>query len=123
MRLNILIGGKAGQGINKISGIVSKIFTSWGYYTFNYRDYPSVIRGSHNFNILSFSNEKIESHEAVLHGIIAMDDATAKLHKNELGAGGFIVGAEPFLEFGINLNIALAGALIQILGIKKEVFI
>ena len=53
MRLNILIGGKAGQGINKVSGIVSKILINQGYFTFNYRDYPSIIRGGHNFNVLS----------------------------------------------------------------------
>ncbi|MDP7520977.1 MAG: 2-oxoacid:acceptor oxidoreductase family protein, partial [Candidatus Pacearchaeota archaeon] len=73
MRLNILIGGRAGQGINIISEIVSKTITSQGYFIFNYRDYPSLIRGGHNFNILSISDEKIESHESKLDGIVAMD--------------------------------------------------
>ena len=45
MRINILIGGKAGQGINKVSEIISKVLVKLGYFTFNYRDYPSLIRG------------------------------------------------------------------------------
>jgi len=45
MRLNILIGGKAGQGINKVSSIVSNVLVNYGYFTFNYRDYQSLIRG------------------------------------------------------------------------------
>ena len=36
MRLNILIGGKAGQGINKISEIVSAVLVKSGYFIFNY---------------------------------------------------------------------------------------
>ena len=56
MKLNILIGGKAGQGINKVSEIVSAIMVEQGYFTFNYRDYPSLIRGGHNFNVLCVSN-------------------------------------------------------------------
>jgi 2-oxoglutarate/2-oxoacid ferredoxin oxidoreductase subunit alpha len=120
MRLNILIGGKAGQGINKISSIVSKVFTTRGYYTFNYRDYPSLIRGGHNFNILCISDQPTESHDWELDGIVAMDDNTVELHKKELKKGGFIIPCDEFLEFGRNLNIALSGALMKILGVDKE---
>lgn len=123
MRLNILIGGKAGQGINKISEIVSHTLIRQGYFTFNYRDYPSIIRGGHNFNVLSVSDEKIESHESKLDGIIAMDENTVKVHKGELKKGGFVVGYEKFEKFGRNLNVALSGALMKILGIDKRVLI
>ena len=84
MRINILIGGAAGQGINKISEIVSKVMNEYGYYTFNYRDYPSLIRGGHNFNILSISDTLVRSYESKLNGIIAMDEKTVKLHKKQL---------------------------------------
>jgi 2-oxoglutarate ferredoxin oxidoreductase subunit alpha len=123
MRLNILIGGKAGQGINLISGIVSKILTSQGYYIFNYRDYPSIIRGGHNFNVLSVSDKPILSHESKFDGIIAMDDNTIKLHEKELKKDGFVIPSDDFLELGRNLNIALAGVLIRILGIEKEILL
>ncbi len=119
MRLNICIGGRAGQGINLVSGIVSGILTKHGYYTFNYRDYPSIIRGGHNFNILSISDEKIESHESRIDGLVAMDDLTIEIHKRELKKSGFIIPSDKYVEFGINLNIALAGALMKILGINK----
>ena len=123
MRLNILIGGKAGQGINKISEIVSGTLAKYGYFTFNYRDYPSLIRGGHNFNVLSISDEWIASHESVLDGIIAMDDKTLELHKQELKKVGFVIPPDGFEDLGINLNVALAGALIKILGIDKKLLI
>src|SRR3989344_1884212 len=121
MRLNILIGGKAGQGINKISGIVSKVLINHGYFIFNYRDYPSIIRGGHNFNILSISDKQIMSHESKLDGIIALDEKTKNVHKDELKKDCFVIDYKEFLNFGINMNVALAGALIKILGVDKDV--
>ena len=91
MRLNILIGGAAGQGILKISDIVADILVGLGYYTFNYRDYPSVIRGGHNFNILSISDKRIASYESKIDIIVAMDKLTIDIHKSELNKKGIII--------------------------------
>ena len=81
MRLNILIGGKAGQGISKVSRIITKTLVDYGYFIFNYRDYPSIIRGGHNFSVLSISDKSIASHESKLDGIIDLDEDTKKIHK------------------------------------------
>jgi 2-oxoglutarate/2-oxoacid ferredoxin oxidoreductase subunit alpha len=119
MRLNILIGGKAGQGINKVSQIVAGALAKYGYFTFNYRDYQSLIRGGHNFNVLSISDEWIGSHESKLDGIIALDENTLTQHKSELKKGGFTITEKGFEDLGMNLNVALAGALTKILGIPE----
>tara|TARA_Y100000310_G_scaffold337773_1_gene425738 strand:+ start:3454 stop:4983 length:1530 start_codon:yes stop_codon:yes gene_type:complete len=123
MRLNILIGGKAGQGINKISEIISSILAKQGYFTFNYRDYPSLIRGGHNFNILSISDNWIASHESKLDGILAMDEKTIPLHKPSLKTRGFTIPPTGFENLGLNLNVALAGALTKLLGIDKQILL
>lgn len=120
MRLNILIGGKAGQGINKISEIVSKILVKQGYFIFNYRDYPSLIRGGHNFNILSISDERVGSYESKLDGIVALNEKTLMIHKSELKKDCFVLSFEKFQDTGKNLNLFLAGALIKIFGIDKK---
>jgi 2-oxoglutarate/2-oxoacid ferredoxin oxidoreductase subunit alpha len=120
MRLNILIGGTAGQGINKVSEILSKVLTGYGYFTFNYRDYQSLIRGGHNFNILSLSDKWIASHESKMDFLIALDDKTVSYHKDKIKKDTIILTHEKFEKYGRNLNVALAGALIKILGIKKE---
>ncbi len=72
MRLNILIGGKAGQGINKVSEIVTKVLIKCGYFTFNYRDYQSLIRGGHNFNVICLSDKYIASHDSKIDIIVNM---------------------------------------------------
>lgn len=123
MRINILIGGKAGQGINKVSEIVSRVLVSQGYFIFNYRDYPSLIRGGHNFNVLSVSDERVGSIESKFDVIIALDEKTIELYKMELKKDGQIINFENFKDLGKDLNVALAGALIKILGIDKKVLI
>lgn len=123
MRLTFLIGGKAGQGINKISEIISAVLMSQGYYVFNYRDYPSLIRGGHNFNVVTISNEPIGSNDSKYDGIIAMDDLTLEMHKKDLKKDGFIIGHEKFENLGRNLNVAQAGALAKVLGVSKDVLV
>lgn len=120
MKLNILIGGKAGQGINKVSEIVSRILISQGYFTFNYRDYQSLIRGGHNFNVLGVSENRVGSVDKKIDIIVALDENTIELHKGNLKDSGVIIDFQKFKSAGRNLNIALAGALVKILGIGEE---
>ena len=117
MRLNIIIGGKAGQGINKVSEIVSNVLVSYGYFTFNYRDYQSLIRGGHNFNVISISDTSIESHEETADILVALDERTLEEHKQFLQKKGITISADQFKDEGRNLNVALAGGLVKILGI------
>ncbi len=120
MRINVLIGGKAGQGINKVSEILSRTLTSYGYYIFNYRDYQSLIRGGHNFNIVSISEVPIESHESKIDFLVAFDDNTLDLHKKELKKEGKIISYHEYENEGRNINVALGGAVVKIFGIPFE---
>ncbi len=92
MQKTILVGGKAGHGTAFTSHFIGKVFCSLGYYVFNYRDYPSLIRGGHNFNVLKISDQPIYSHSNKFDVIIAFDQKTVDLHKDQLKEGGFILG-------------------------------
>jgi len=120
MKYNLLIGGQAGQGVNSISEIFTKVLINYGYYIFNYKDYPSLIRGGHNFNIVSFSDKPLASFESKFDGIIAVDNLTIKLHEKNLKKTGFILNSEKFQDLGKDINIALAGALLNTFGIDKK---
>jgi len=117
MKITILIGGRAGQGINKVSGIVGNVLAAYGYYSFNYRDYQSLIRGGHNFNVLTIGGEPVLSNESTIDMIAALDERTIQAHKKELRKGGQLFTFESFEDLGLNLNVALAGAIIRTLGI------
>jgi 2-oxoglutarate ferredoxin oxidoreductase subunit alpha len=122
MKLSLLIGGKAGQGINFVSKLISEVLADYGYFTFNYRDYQSLIRGGHNFNILTISDKQIGSSESKIDGIISLDNKTLDIHKKNLKKEGFIIKFEKFQDknLGRNINIALAGSFFTIIGIDKN---
>ena len=91
--LNILIGGQAGQGIDFAADIISRVFIKLGYNVFNYRYYQSLIRGGHNYNIVTISKEKLYSYyDSDFDYIIAFDQNTVNLHKSKLKDNGIIFG-------------------------------
>ncbi|MEM4181652.1 MAG: 2-oxoacid:acceptor oxidoreductase family protein [Candidatus Pacearchaeota archaeon] len=123
MKYQILIGGKAGQGINKISIFISKILAKRGYYVFNYRDYQSLIRGGHNFNIVCFSDKKISSCERKIDFLVCLDEKTEETHKKNLDKKGMILRASEFENLKLDVNIALSIKLGKIFGISLEDFL
>ena len=90
MEKSILIGGEAGQGSAVTSRFIAKVFCRLGYYVFNYRDYPSLIRGGHNFNILRVSDKQIYSNNEKYDIILALNQKTIDLHQKNLDKNGFI---------------------------------
>ena len=80
----ILVGGAAGAGVARTSVLIGKTFTRLGYYVFNYRDYPSLITGGHNFNVLKISDKPVYSHETFCDVIIALDQETIDRHEKQL---------------------------------------
>lgn len=150
--LSILIGGKAGDGIDKAGMIVAYILNRLGYHLYIYRDYPSIIRGGHTFSIIRASDEKIFTHRDSVDVLLAINQETVDLHVDRLKPGSVVVYdpktigesltslptdqkalAVPVAEIikeedapPVTGNSVLIGALAKILGIKwnllEEVF-
>src|SRR3989344_3656963 len=58
-RLVIKIAGESGQGINSIGEIVAKALKHSGFYSFGYREYPSLIKGGYAFHQIDFADHPI----------------------------------------------------------------
>jgi len=91
MKYNILIGGQAGQGIDFISDILAIGLIREGFHVFNYRYYQSLIRGGHNYNIVSFSDREVYFFNEKVDFIIALDQRTIDLHKENLKENGYVI--------------------------------
>lgn len=108
MKYNILFGGRAGQGTNVLTHILAKTLAEEGYYVFYYRDYQSLIRGGHSFNVLTFSDKLVRSHESKYDIIVALDENTIKLHEKDLKKEGVIIsGKKPNMYFAGRMYKAL----------------
>ena len=88
---NLLIGGAAGQGVDTTVSILEKLLKCSGYCVFTVRDFMSRVRGGHNFSLIRFGTEPINSHSNRLDGIVALDEETIRLHNNQLKDNGFIL--------------------------------
>lgn len=88
---SILIGGKAGFGIDKSGSIISYIINRLGYRVYVYRDYPSIIRGGHTFSIIRSSSDRIYSHRNSVDCLLALNQDTIDFHKSRLKNNSIII--------------------------------
>jgi 2-oxoglutarate ferredoxin oxidoreductase subunit alpha len=113
-RYNILFGGAAGLGPNILTHILGEGLVKLGYNVFYTRDYQSLIRGGHNFNVLTFSTDPTNSNDSKLDMIIALDDLTEQKHKKDLKKTGVILK-------GHDENMYYAGSMFKLLGIDFKI--
>ncbi|MBW2013144.1 MAG: 2-oxoacid:acceptor oxidoreductase subunit alpha [Deltaproteobacteria bacterium] len=89
--LSILIGGKAGDGIRQAGQTLARLLNRMGYRIFFYDDYPSLIRGGHNFSIIRASKKKILAHKEKVDLIVALNQDAVEKHRHRLNSGGVIL--------------------------------
>ncbi len=81
---SVLVGGKAGDGINTTGYVIAQLLNHMGYYVFMYYDYPSLIKGGHNFTIIRAADERIGTHCENVDFILALNAETLQIHKNRM---------------------------------------
>jgi len=85
------IGGEAGFGIMASGTMLAKTFSRLGYHILVTNEYPSLIRGGHNVVTIRIATEKFASLDHNLHILVALNQETIDLHKNELSRGSVII--------------------------------
>ncbi len=129
----VIIGGPAGEGIAKTGELLGKIAVAHGYWAFNYRDYPSLIRGGHNYNNVTISIHPVSSHEeSGIHILAALDKRSVDTHREKVS--GIVVGKKgsgadiefdtgDALKNGIKPfthNTVLLGMIVKLLGLSLD---
>lgn len=136
---SILIGGKAGEGINTAGLSIAGLFSRLGYRTYMYFDYPSLIRGGHNFAIIRASERTIGAHRTPVDVLLAFDQNTIENHRERIrdrttviyDASKAVRGEGYGLPLDtivkeerappITKNSAMLGALARVAGIARDV--
>ncbi|MFH0851037.1 MAG: 2-oxoacid:acceptor oxidoreductase family protein, partial [Candidatus Bathyarchaeota archaeon] len=57
--VSVVIGGEAGQGISRSGMLLGKALMRCGFHCYGAIDYPSLIRGGHNFYQLRASERPV----------------------------------------------------------------
>lgn len=141
---SILIGGQAGDGIKQSGNSIAKLFNRLGYWIFVYLDYPSLIKGGHNFAIVRAKSQKILGHKDKVDILIALNQETINKHSHRLQEKSLLIFDSTFIKihpvskaknlglpFGeivrnkklpqIARNSAALGALSSVLGIEFSI--
>lgn len=90
-RFTFLVGGKAGEGVRRCGSAASRLFSDMGLRTFQMDDYMSLIRGGHNFSVVSASKKILTSHYMKADLVVVMDQRSHDLHKDHLSKDGMLV--------------------------------
>ncbi|MEK7634982.1 MAG: 2-oxoacid:acceptor oxidoreductase family protein [Patescibacteria group bacterium] len=85
------IGGAAGEGVKYVGNNIGLLLRDLGFQIYLSLDYPSLIRGGHNFVRLSASVDKIWNDHAKLDILICLNEKTAEIHKSELKEGAWVL--------------------------------
>ncbi len=131
---SICIGGQAGEGINKAGLLIGRILGLLGYHVYMYYDYPSLIRGGHNYAILRCADHEIGVISGKSDIVCALDQETVRRHGDGAlliydadvakGVGIGVPATTIIKEEGaspIARNTVLIGALCRAAGIPPDV--
>jgi len=86
-----LIGGIAGDGINEAGLTASRLLSRMGCSIYMYYDYPSLIRGGHNFSLIRACRSKVLAHTDALDVLIALNQETVEKHQHRLKESSFVI--------------------------------
>lgn len=89
--LNILVGGAAGQGIQTIGSLLTKVCHAAGLFIFSTDDFESRIRGGHSFHLLRISDQPLSAPRLSPDIIVAIDTNTLEQHKERLTENGLVL--------------------------------
>lgn len=85
------IGGEAGYGIMSAGEMFARAMLRAGLYALDYDEYPSLIRGGHNTYQVRISDQKIYSPVWPIDILVALNQETVELHKNELSPDAAVI--------------------------------
>lgn len=89
--ISLLIGGKAGAGISAAGLLLGKTFLRGGLHVFGTIDYPSLIRGGHNFYLLRAATRPVFTQWDRIDLLIALDERTLQRHREEMVSDGGVI--------------------------------
>jgi len=89
--VSVLIGGKAGDGINSAGALIAGLLNHLGYHIYVYFDYPSLIRGGHNFAVIRGSGHAIGACRDSVDVILALSQETITRHLPQAHEGTAVI--------------------------------
>lgn len=88
--ITIKIAGEAGQGLQTIGQLLSRVFARQGYFVFSNQVIQSRVRGGHNWFQVRVSSQRVLAPSPVTDILIALDDESSR-HTKEFKKTSFAI--------------------------------
>jgi 2-oxoglutarate ferredoxin oxidoreductase subunit alpha len=98
------IGGEAGFGIMTTGLLFAKIAARRGYFTFDFVEYPSLIRGGHNAYDVTIGDEEITVLKSSIDLLICLNKETFDLHKTALTSDAVVIYDKDMFQLPENVK-------------------
>lgn len=90
-RFTFLVAGEAGHGVRLAGTVAADLSGELGRYVFQLDDYQSLIRGGHNFSVVTSSPQPVFSQYLHADLVVALDKRSYVVHQNHLSMDGTLV--------------------------------
>lgn len=94
----IAIGGAAGDGVREAGANFSEFVSALGYHAFFSFEYPSLIRGGHNYARISYSPDAVRADYRELDVLVAVNAESVRLHLPELKQGAHVFVESAYVD-------------------------
>lgn len=90
-RVNVTIGGEAGQGLVTVGELLARCLSRCGYGVMVTQSYMSRIRGGHNTYTVSASVAPLSAALEEIDVLVALNAETVSIHQEDLAPGALVV--------------------------------
>lgn len=98
----IAIGGKAGQGVLSMGGLIQQLVHDLGLYSFVWVDYPSLIKGGHNVVFVRISDKPVHCPVDYITYLITLDAESIDIHWDEIIKNGVLIYDKDIVKIDIS---------------------
>ncbi len=102
--ISIVLCGSAGQGIQTIELILTRILKLAGYNIFDSKEYMSRIRGGSNSTEIRVSSKRVSSYVDRIDILIPLDQSAIPHLKKRISAETIIIGEQYISSHNITYN-------------------
>lgn len=100
--LSIVLSGAAGQGIQTVEKLLTKIAKESGYYVFATKEYMSRVRGGNNSTEILISSKPVRAFRNKIDILVILNNNSIDRLRNRISDTTFIMGEEAYVKNEMN---------------------
>lgn len=97
-RFTIKAAGESGQGVNSVGEILAQSLKESGFYTFGYREYPSLIKGGYSSHQIDISDKPLASASQACDVLVCLSRLSIHKYLPTVRAKGIVLHSVTKLE-------------------------